>query len=276
MLVDRYHLRRITLLSGASAVLAATSALAALFNRHMYDDVIPPDMILGALGFDIMSLLVALGMGACLAALYRGRESAWLLWSGLQGYLLYAYALYAFDFVSTPLYIAYVAILGLSVFAFAVFVRSFNMRFLQRWHPGELPRHAMAGTLFTIAGMFAAAWTYMLLAATLRRAELPPSTIIVMDLAFTLPLLAIVATMLAKHRPLGDFLAPGVFALSAAITLGVVFGEILRPAFGEPFEPGVAAPYLLPGFVCLAFAIFAYLRVARAIPPAPRHREKLS
>jgi hypothetical protein len=274
MLVDRRHLLRITLLSGASAVLAAASASLTLANPDMYAGVMAPDMIIGALGFDLMSLLVALAMAACLTALWRGHDAAWLVWSGLQGYLLYAYALYAFDFVSTPMYLAYVAILGLSAYAFAVFVRSLNMRFMRHWHRGALPRNAMAGTLFTIAGMFAAAWTYMLLAATLRRVELPSSTIIVMDLAFTLPLLVIVAGMLARHRPLGDFLAPGVFALSAAITLGVSFGELLRPLFGQRFEAGVAAPYLLPGVVCLAFAVFAFVRVARTIPHAPPHQEK--
>lgn len=275
MLIDRTHRRRIMFLSGASAALAGISAATGLADAGLYAEVMPAEMIIGALGFDLMSLLVAIGMAGCLLALHRGRESSWLLWGGLQGYLLYAYALYAFDFVSTPLYLLYVAILGASVYAFVVFVRGFNMRALKRWHPGDIPRNAMAGTLFAIVGMFAAAWTWMVLDATMKRAELPPSTIIVLDLALTLPVLAVVGTMLAKHRPLGDFLAPGVFALSAAITLGVAFGELLRPAFGQPFELGVAAPYLLPGLVCLGFAAFAFLRVAHAIPratPQPENR----
>jgi hypothetical protein len=268
MLIDRLHRQRITLLSGAAATLAVVSATTSLAVRDFYVDAMPPDVVIGALGFDAMTVVVALGLGACLVALHRGSDAAWLVWSGLQGYLLYAYALYAFDFVSTPLYIVYIAIVGLSAFAFAQFVRAFNMNALRHWHPGPLPREAMAGTLYTIAGMFAATWTYLVLAATVRRAELPPSTIIVLDLAFTLPLLVIVATMLARHRPLGDFLAPGVFALAAAITLGVASGEFLRPAYGERFQLGIAAPYLLPGVVCLAFAVLAYLRVARAFRPA--------
>jgi hypothetical protein len=273
MLIDRRHRRRIIALSGASAVLALISAGTTLLKSDLYREVLPDDAVFGALGFDFMSVVVALSLIACLWALERGHQSAWLLWSGLQGYLLYAYALYAFDVLNTPVYLLYIAILGLSVFAFVQYVRAFNMRTLRRWHPGDLPREAMAGTLYTIAGMFAAAWTYMLLAAAVRRAQLPPGTVIVLDLAFTLPLLVIVATMLAKHRPLGDLLAPGVFALSATITLGVALGEFIRPAFGETFDLGVAAPYLLPGVVSLAFAIFAFLRVAPALPRATHHQE---
>ncbi len=270
MLIDRRHRARILVLSSASAALALISATTTLTRPDLYREVLPRDMVTGALGFDAMTVVVTIALVGCLRALRRGRDGAWLLWTGLQGYLLYTYALYAFDVIATPVYILYIGILGLSVFAFVQFVRAFDMQALHRWHPGPLPREAMAGTLYAIAGMFAAAWTYMLLSAAVRRAEMPPGTVIVLDLAFTLPLLATVATMLAKHRPLGDVLAPGVFALSAAITLGVAMGELIRPLFGEVFELSVAAPYLLPGGVSLAFAVVAYLRVAPAMrrPPA--------
>lgn len=266
MLIDRAHRRRILLLSSLSAAGAAVSAVSALANAGLYRDVMPAEMVAGALGFDAMAMAVAVAIGWCVHALRAKRERYWLIWIGLQGYLLYAYALYAFDYVSTPLYLMYIAILGLSAYALALFARALNVRVLRDWHPGPLPRNAMAGTLFTIAGMFAAAWIWMVLDSIVRRADLPPSTVIVLDLAFTLPLLATVGAMLARHRPMGDLLAPGVFALAATITLGVAAGELLRPAYGGPFTPAFAAPYLLPGMVCLAFSLFAFNRVGRAFP----------
>ena len=267
MLIDRVHRRRITVLSGLSAAGALVSATMALANASIYRGAMTDEFIMGALGFDAMSLIVAVLMAACLYALHRRRERYWLVWIGLQGYLLYAYGLYAFDYVRTSLYLVYIAILGLSVYAFALFVRALNIRVLHDWHPGPLPRRAMAGTLLTIAALFGAAWIWMVLDSIARQADLPPSTIVVLDLAFTLPLLATVAAILARHRPMGDLLAPGVFALAAAITLGVAAGELLRPVYGGAFQPVLAVPYLLPGIVCLVFAVLAFRRVGRAIAP---------
>lgn len=268
MLVDRTHRHRLFLLSGISALLAAVSAAATVFNLNMYGGVLPPEMRLGTLGLDIMSLLVAVALLGCLLALERGRERYWLLWIGLQGYLLYAYAIYAFGRVYTPLYFLYLAIVGLSAYGLAVFGRALNLRALRHWHGGRLPRRTMGVVLVLIAGLFMVAWSAMLLAAISQHVEVPAATVIVLDLAFSLPLLAIVGLLLFRKRPIGDVLAPGVFSMSAAITLAVAIGELLRPAFGERFSIITAAPYLLPGSVCLAFAVLAFKRIGPSITHA--------
>jgi hypothetical protein len=91
-----------------------------------------------------------------------------------------------------------------------------------------------------------------------------------LDLAFALPLLATVGVLLARQRPLGDLLAPGVFSLAAAITMAVSFGELLRPAFGLSVSVAVIAPYLVPAVICFVLAAVAFTRVAPSIAHAPR------
>ena len=61
----------------------------------------------------------------------------------------------------------------------------------------------------TGASVFAVSWASMLVTAIVHDVTLPAASVIVLDLAFALPLLAIVAALLVLRRPMGDILAPG-------------------------------------------------------------------
>jgi hypothetical protein len=265
MLVERKSRRRIFLLSSLSATCAAISSIVTFLDLSIYDDALPSDLLVGTLGFDVMSLVVALGLFACLRALSRGAEGYWLLWLGLQGYLLYAYAIYAFGMIFTPLYFLYIAIVGLSAYVLAGFTLSFNVVALRHWREASVPRRSMGAILLLVAGAFGALWLIMLSGVIAQDVEIAAATVIVLDLAFALPLLVVVAVMLLRHRPLGDLLATGAFAMSAAITLAVAVGEMLRPVFGETFSVVMTLPYLIPGFICLVCAIVAFRRIGRTI-----------
>lgn len=265
MLIDRVPRHRIFVLSGTSALLTVFTAGASLLRPHMYDDALPWNLQVGTLGFDAMSLVVGLALFGLILALRRGGERFWLIWLGLQGYLLYAYSLYAFGLVFTPLYLIYLAIMGLSAYALAGFALSFDASILRRWQAARLPRRFMGVSLILIAGIFAALWLLSLLGFL--GDELPEAAaiVLVLDLAFTLPLLVLVGVLLYRGRPLGDLLAPGVFGMSAAIVLGVAAGEFIRPVYGESFSLLLAAPYLIPGIVCLGFSLLAFRQVSAVI-----------
>jgi hypothetical protein len=268
MLVDRVCRERVFLLSGLSAVLATLTSVTTLADVHVYDDALMPGLLLGTLGFDVMSVVVGLALLGCLWALWRRREQYWLLWIGLQSYLLYTYAIFSFGLVYTRLYFSYVAIVGLSAYALAGFALHANARVLRAWRPGDLPRRVMGSVLIVIAALFAFGWIALLHDTMSRGTELAAGIVVVLDLAFSLPLLIIVGTLLYRRRPLGDLLAPGVFAMSAAITLAVAVGEFLRPLFGDRLNVLLAVPYLVPGAVCLAFALLAFKRVGPALTHA--------
>lgn len=268
MLIDREHAHRVLVLSGASAFFAAISATATLGNIEIYDHVVPPELLLGTLGFDVVSLIAAVALVACLAAIERHHPRWWLVWVGLQSYLLYAYALYAFGAVYTPLYFCYLAVVGLSTFALAAFGRGVNPELLRRWPVVRLPRRTMGALLVVMAVGFSVSWSDMLLAAIGGHAQIAAATVLVLDLTFSLPLLVTVAWLLLRRRPVGDLLAPGVFALSAGVTLAVGVSELLRPAFGETFSLALAIPYLLPAALSAVFALVAFRRVGPSIQRA--------
>lgn len=261
MLVDRVRRRRILYLSLLGAGLAAMTSAATLADIHVYDTGLMPEFLLGTLGFDVMSLAVSLAIIACVWALSRRRERFWLVWLGLQGYLLYAYAIYAFGPIYTRFYFLYIAIVGLSAFALAGFALHFDASALRGWRAARLPHRVMGIALVTVAGVFAFAWSMMLTDAIRQQSDIPGAIVLVLDLAFALPLLVIVGVLLYRKRALGDFLATGVFTMTAAITLAVAIGELLRPLFGEPISPLLTAPYLIPGSICLAFALLGFRRV---------------
>jgi hypothetical protein len=268
MFVDRVPRRRITLLSGIGALLAIFSSLATLLDTRLYDEALPPALLIGTLGFDAMTLLVAGGVLVSLVAIERGAERFWLLWLGLQGYLLYAYSLYAFGLVFTSLFLVYLAIMGLSAYALAGFALSFDHSALNRWSLPRLPRRTMGVALVGIAFAFAVLWVATLLGFVGQDLPEAAAIVLVLDLAFTLPLLVIVGVMLFRGRPLGDFLAPGIFAMAASIALGVAAGEFIRPVYGEGFSVWLAAPYLVPGLICAGFAFVAFRRVGARMPTA--------
>jgi hypothetical protein len=266
MLVDRHHHAQILTLSALSSVAAVIASSATLLNTDIYTGVLPPELFLGSVGFDVMSLIVGATLLFCLAGIKAGHDRWWLVWTGLQGYLLYAYALYAFGLVFTPLYLLYLAIVGMSAFSLALFWRSVNPRVLMHVQMSNAPRRTMGTALLTVSSVFSVVWIVALAEAIAQALEMPAATVIVLDLAFTLPLMAVVGVLLLQKKPMGYLLAPGAFGLSAAITLGVAFGEFIRPLMGGEFTWRTTLPYLLPGLICFGFSWLAFARIGHSLP----------
>jgi hypothetical protein len=269
MLVDHGHHKQILALSAMSAVLAGVASAATLLNVDIYDGAMPVELLLGSVGFDAMSLIVSVVLLGVLAGIKARHDRWWLVWTGLQGYLLYAYALYSFGLVYTPLYLIYIAIVGLSAFALALFWRSVNPRLLHHVQLANAPRRTMGTALLVISSGFSVVWVVMLVEAIAQAVTLPAATVIVLDLAFTLPLLAVVGVLLVQKKPMGYLLAPGAFGLSAAITLGVAFGEFARPFMGGEMVWRMTIPYLAPGLICFGFSWLAFHRIGRTLPRHP-------
>lgn len=120
-----------------------------------------------------------------------------------------------------------------SAYALAGFALSFDARLLEHWHRSRLPRRIMGSVLITIAGIFTIVWTSLLIGTIGVDIANGAAIVLVLDLAFALPLLVIVGVLLIRGRPLGDL--------------------------------SLAAPCLLPGSVCLACSLFAFRRVGGAI-----------
>ncbi len=265
-MIDTKRKQRLFLLSAIAATVALCVAGYSLLDMGVYEPSTPKDLLPGAASQDVLSIVAALGVLICVILLQRGKEKLWLIWAGLVGYLFYAYALYSFDRVYNPLFLGYVAIVGLCIYSLIVF-------FMQATLPGRIgpkadrtpPRKAAAGLLFILAIMFLFLWLSILLPAMRTRVAPDGNAIFVMDLSFFVPLLMLEATMLLRKRPLGDALAIPLLIKMGTLGVSVMLGALLAPAFGQPLDAASIGIYALLGLGPLALAVpfMQSIRVSR-------------
>lgn len=100
-------------LSVIDALLVLAASAAGLLLKSIYARETPSWAVQGR-GQDIVNLVAVVVL--CMAAygVNKGSGKAFLVWSGVLLYLLYAYSIYAFDVHLNRLFLVYVAILGLS------------------------------------------------------------------------------------------------------------------------------------------------------------------
>jgi hypothetical protein len=252
-------------LSDAAAVLTLAAVAAALLLTDAYASV-PDHLRPGAWSQDTISAPAALALLAVNARLRQGWEKGWLIWAGLVGYLIYAYALYSFDRVMNPAWPLYLAILSLSVFAVLLFLRGVNPAALKPGQPPP-PRRAVAALFGLLVLLFAALWLAQLLPAMAARQPLPGQTIFALDLAFALPLTALTAWLLWHGNPVGDLLAIPILMKVAVLGVSVFLGTFYTWAFFDgPFMAFDLAIYALMGFgpAALIWPVWCRLEVATA------------
>lgn len=248
--------RALFLLSGLAAVAVLCVAGYGMLNLDVYKPMTPDSLMPGTVSQDLVSVIAAVGLLLCIGLVQRGREWAWLIWVGLLGYVLYAYALYCFERLYNPLFLGYVAIFGLCVYALIGFFRSADLSKIgpvpDRRDP---PRRAAAALFLVLVAMFLFLWLSILLPAMRDRIAPEGSAIFVMDLSFFLPLLTTVAVLLLKKHPLGDALVIPLLIKVGTLGVSVLLATLFAERFGQPFDISSVGIYGLLGLGPLAFVI---------------------
>lgn len=173
--------------------------------------------------------LVTLVLGLPLLAISfwlarRGSLRGRLLLAGTLGFILYTYITMCFGAHFNPLFLLYVALFSLSLFAFVLVMISFDIPALPAHFSDRLPRRAIAGLLFFAAGFLALAWLGRV-AAALAPGAIPALDnttsmfIQVMDLGIVVPVCVLSAILLLRRRPWGYLLAS--VGLLKFVTLGI-------------------------------------------------------
>ncbi len=254
-MVNQSDRRILFLLSGLAAFITLGVAGYSLANLSVYQPGTPEKLLPGAASQDIVSLVAAIGLIVCILFIRRGSGSTWLIWVGLLGYLFYAYALYNFERLYNPLFLFYIAILGLTVYSLIGFFMRADLTAI-RAKDGRNPLRRGAAVLFLVlVAMFVFLWLSILLPAM--RSRIPPdgSTIFVLDLAFFLPLLTIEAGLLFKKAALGDALVIPILIKVGALGLSVLLGTLIAPWFGQELDAASVGIYAILGLGPLLFVI---------------------
>jgi hypothetical protein len=161
--------------------------------------------------------LVTLALGLPLLAISfwlarRGSLRGRLLLTGTLGFVLYTYATMCFGAAHNPLFLVYVALFSLSLFAFVLGMMSFDLETLPARFSPTLPRRPIAGLLLFAGGFLLLAWLGRIVPPLLS-GETPPLEnvtslfIQAMDLGLIVPLCGLGGVLLLRRSAWGYLLA---------------------------------------------------------------------
>lgn len=152
--------------------------------------------------------LLAISFWLTLCGSLRGR----LLLTGTLGFILYTYITMCFGAAFNRLFLIYVALFSLSLFAFILSMMSFDLKTLPTHFSEKLPRGWIAGLLFFAAAFLALAWLGRVTATfapdSIPALENTTSMFIqVMDLGIVVPLCVLSGILLLRRSAWGYLLA---------------------------------------------------------------------
>ena len=244
-------------LSSTAALLAAAGSVVGLAAADrvygqetdtLADQAAAQDVV----GLTIVApLLGVLGVGAA-----RGSLRAYLGWSGCLAFTAYNYAIYTVSIQFGPLFLVWVAVLGLSVFALVGGLSTLPAATVKTRFAA---RALMLPAWFVIAvgGLFALLWLSEivpdLLAGDPSRSatdwDVPTNPVHILDLALFLPAVVTSGVLLLRRHPFGYATVVGQLAWLALTCLPILVTPFVAASRGH--EPGWAV--MLPiGVVLVA------------------------
>jgi len=202
--------------------------------------------------------LIALVLGLPLLAVsfwltLRGSLRGRLLLAGTLGFILYTYITMAFGAQYNALFLVYVALFSLSLFAFVLVMMSFDLASLPAHFSDNLARGWIAGLLFFAAAFLSLAWLGRILPTLawdslslwerggvrgIPALENTTSMFIqVMDLGLVVPVCLLSGILLLRRQPWGYLLAS--VGLTKFLTLGVAVSlmGLNMARVGAPVSP---------------------------------------
>lgn len=239
---------RIPAILTAIIILLSILAAAGGFFGELYRD---EEWIENAFyGTDLVTLFVVTPMlVASLVLSLKGSERARLVWMGLLGYTAYNYAFYLFGAQFNALFLPYVALFSLSIYALVLLLSVTDIKILSRHFDSHTP-HKLVAIFLVLVSLPLGAFELSQVLGYLFTGRLPgvPSLIFALDLSIIVPTTALAAVLLWKRHPWGYVL--GAIMLVKAFTYGL--GLILSTAFVAGFSASGQWDPLLPFYVFVA------------------------
>jgi len=191
--------------------------------------------------------LIALTLGLPLLAIStwlarRGSLRGRLLLAGTLGFILYTYITMMVGVHYNALFLVYVALFSLSLFAFVLVMMSFDLETLPAHFSEELPRGWIAGLLFFAAAFLSLAWLGRI-AATFAPGAIPALEnttsmfIQAIDLGLIVPVCILAGILLLRRHAWGYLLAS--VGLTKFLTLGIAVSlmGLNMARVGVPISP---------------------------------------
>jgi hypothetical protein len=252
------------------ALLVAVTAVAGIYWPATYARETPYSRA-GGIGSDIVDLLLVVPV-LLISGIkgYRGSVQARLIWLGTQGYLLYNFVLYAMGVHFNSLVFVYWATLSLCFYATVFSIPFIPVEQIAQASGARAPRKTVA-IVFLVLTVPSAVFDLREDIGALLAGRVPQSAIAmnqpviffhVLDLAFLLPALCIIAILLLRRKAAGYALAPALLTLLAImnVELASIVAVMGRAGFGMNYP--MILSFAVLGVGC-AILLWIYLALAR-------------
>lgn len=260
------------LLTWPLAVIGAIASAIGLFVDSSYDDDAAA-WVVQARAQDAVDLFVVLPLLVASALVLRrtGSMRALVVWLGALVSLVYAFAIYAFDMSYGPLFLPYVACLGLSAWALVGGARMLDPQALHEHFAGHRDARAAGLVLAGIGTLFYGLWLAVNLPAAfdgsvpaeLAEVGLPTNPVHVLDMALLLPACLVGGIALWRGRAIGAALVPVLLVALLCITAGIEM--IFAFEYADSGDTAVVAPAITMLAPALA-AGWSLVRLLRRMP----------
>lgn len=210
---------------------------------------------------DLITLIIGLPLLVISAILaFRGSLRGRLLLTGTLGFFFYTYMSMSMLTAYNNLFLVYVALFGLSFYAFILSLLSFDLEDLPRHFSEKLPRGWMAALMFLVGAFLSLAWLGRIIPPLLNN-TIPllegTTTLVIqaMDLVLIVPMAILGGILLLKRSPWGYLISSILFLKSITLGVAVSTMSIFMAARGVPESLGVMIPFLIITALNLIFAI---------------------
>jgi hypothetical protein len=204
------------------------------------------------IGQDIVTLIIGIPLlitGIILAR--KGTLRGHLLLTGALGYFLYTYAAMSFLSAFNPLFLVYVALFSLSLFAFILAMTSLDAEQVKLHVSDRFPRRAIASYFIIVAGFLTLAWTGLVGPPILT--GLPPAglesaiTMVIqaLDLGVIVPTSLITAVLLLRKQAWGYALSSVVLLKILTMGTALISMIISQMIAGVTIDPVLSAIFVL-------------------------------
>jgi len=202
-------------------------------------------------GNDLITLVVGLPLLAVSAWMaFRGSLRGRLLLTGTLGFILYTYLSMATLASFNMLFIVYIVLFTLSMYAFILSMISFDLNDLPNHFSEKLPRGWIAGLMFVVAIFLSLAWLGRIFAA-LQPDAIPAlentTTMVIqfMDLGLIAPAAVLGGILLLRRSAWGYLLAAIMMTKGVTLGLAVSTMAINMALKGVPENLGIMIPFLV-------------------------------
>jgi hypothetical protein len=237
-------------LSIAAAVIGGVGSIVGLLNPHAIYGEETAALADQAAAQDLTNLLVVspllvvLGLRAA-----HGSVRAYLCWLGCLAFTTYNYAIYAFTIHFGPLFLPWVAVLGLSTYALLGGAAALDTAAAKNWFAGRVL--VLTGwVLVVLATFFALLWLSEIVpdlvagkpSSSALEYDVPTNPVHVLDLAIYLPAVFASGFLLLRRHPVGYASSPGALVFLVLTCIPIVMTPWIADSRGHAPEWAVMLP----------------------------------